>query len=150
MELQGSKDIDAKRKLHHNIARPCGLFRVQLCLHGVAEGLWNGYQPICWKWGSYHNFQSFLPTWKHKSIEVNDTLKPSHCWTNGPYHWKRLKPMVKDPKTIKKQLKAMVSGLKNIKWKWLAQKNDHIRWFPSDHYNLPWCTYVCMLWWAIV
>ena len=43
MELQGSKDIDAKRKLHHNIARPCGLFRVQLCLHGVAEGLWNGH-----------------------------------------------------------------------------------------------------------
>ena len=27
-----------------------------------------------------------------------------------------------DPKTIEKQLKAMVSGLKNIKWKWLAQK----------------------------
>ena len=27
-----------------------------------------------------------------------------------------------DPKTIEKQLKAMVRGLKNIKWNWLAQK----------------------------
>ena len=50
-----------------------------------------------------------------------------------------------DPKTIEKQLKAMVSGLKNIKWKRLAQKNDYIQWFPSDHYNLPRSTHVCML-----
>ena len=50
------------------------------------------------------------------------------------------------PKTIGKPLKAIVSGLKNIKWKWLAQKINLSQWFPWDHYNLPRTSYVCMLW----
>ena len=27
----------------------------------------------------------------------------------------------------------MVSGLKNIKWKWLAQKINYFQWCPYDH-----------------
>ena len=35
-----------------------------------------------------------------------------------------------DPKTIGKPLKAVVSGLKNIIWKWLAQKINYSQRIP--------------------
>ena len=48
-------------------------------------------------------------------VEVNDTLKPSHRWTNAMvhYHCEPLKPMVKGPQNHRKTIETNGLGAGN-------------------------------------